>query len=296
MEISQLKFYSYGIVLTDLVRGEEKIKVLPMEFRLGTRTKIKDEEATEELEYETRDGEEAVSMTSGSAVTARWLKFNTNRITPPDVKREEQVLIYRKGDTDIYYWQDFNISNVKRLETVVYAFSADPDNKIADDLSNAYMFMVSTHDKHITLQTSTANGEPFAYTLQLDTDEGNFKLTDDIGNVVYLDSANETVGIENSAGSWYKIHGPDMSGHAPAKMTFSAGESLTLTTPLVQYNVDDMKLTGSMSIGDGIDVTGNGVVSGDVTVKGKVTILKDLLVKGKGKILGMFSHPFPPCC
>lgn len=308
MEVSQLKFYSYGIVLKDLVVGEDSIKVMPMEFRLGTRVKIDDEVATEELSHGVAGGEDTVKMTTGKSITARWLKFDSNRVFAPNVMREEQVMIYRLGDTDVYYWQDFNVANVKRLETVVYAFSADPTKKMADDLSNAYMIMVSTHDKHITIQTSKANGEPFAYTVQLNTDEGNFQLTDDIGNTFYLDSAAETIGAVNSAGSSLKIQGQDMFGDVPAGIYLKAGQIVDVNVPFMICNVEDMQITGNVVIDKLLSVTGalsaaaDAVITGsltvasDITTKGALNVASDLIVKGIAAISGKLTHGGPPCC
>lgn len=290
MEVSQLKFYSYGIVLKDLPVGEDTIKVMPMEFRLGSRVKINDDTVTEELTHGVSGGEDTVTMKTGNSITARWLKFNSNQVFAPNVRREEQVLIFRLGDTDVYYWQDFNVANVKRLETVVYAFSADPSDKMKDDLSNAYMVMVSTHDKHISIQTSKANGEPYAYSIQLNTDEGNFQITDDIGNTFYLDSGAETIGAENSAGSSFKLQGQDMFGDVPAGIYLKAGQVVELDAPKMVCNAPEMLMNGDMT------VTQTLIVTLGMTVKGILTVTKDLYVKGKATVTGIFTHGGPPCC
>lgn len=241
MELSQLHFHSWGLVANIKPSDTKEVKVVPIEYRFGHLESVLDNPEPDGSSYETENGEEIVEVVKSSAVTAKWLKFNSNRITAPDVRRNDQVLIWRLGNTDRYYWSDMNVSNIKRLETVVYAWSADPKNPMKDDLSNAYFLEMSTHNKSITLQTSQANGEPFGYTLQLNTDEGRYVITDTAENIIYMDSAETVIGFKNALGAEFKLDKKNIYGYAPDGMNFKAANT-------VAFECKDFTLDATNSI------------------------------------------------
>lgn len=236
MITSELRFYSFGIVAEDKKRNTDRVYIIPIEVNFINPTKIKLQEEEASVTHNTLRGVDNVKTTVSNALPCRWLKFNSNRVVCPDVMAEDQVLIYRLGDTDIYYWQDLNTANVKRLETVTWAINADPNGKTKDDLSNAYWISWSSHDKHITIQTSKANGEPYAYTVQINTGDGNLTITDDVDNAYYIDSANTVVGMQNANGTYFKLDNNIMYGYAPDAMHFHAVNT-------VSFKTKDFKLT-----------------------------------------------------
>lgn len=241
MELSQLHFHSWGLVANVKDLPDKEIKVVPIEYRFGVLESVLDQPEEDEEAYQTDEGEEIVKVIHGTSVTAKWLKFNTNRITAPDVRRNDQVLIWRLGNTDRYFWTDMNVSNVKRLETVVYAWSADPNNPVKDDLSNAYFLEISTHNKSITLQTSQANGEPYGYTMQLNTADGVFQLVDTDQNIIYLNSADTIIGFKNAMETEFRLDKKNIHGYAPDSMFFKAEKT-------VKWECTDFILNASKSI------------------------------------------------
>lgn len=241
MELSQLHLHSWGLVANVKGRPDFEVKVVPIEYRFGVLESVLDQPEEDEETYQTDEGEEIVNVIRGTAITAKWLKFNTNRITAPDVRRNDQVMIWRLGNTDRYFWTDMNVSNVKRLETVVYAWSADPENPIKDDLSNAYFLEISTHNKSITLQTSQANNEPFGYTMQLNTGDGVFQLVDTDENIMYLNSADTVIGFKNAMGTEFRLDKKDIHGYAPDSMYFKAENT-------VKWECTDFILNAKKSI------------------------------------------------
>ncbi len=241
MELSQLHFHSWGLVANVKDLPDKEIKVVPIEYRFGVLESVLDQPEEDEEAYQTDEGEEIVKVIHGTSVTAKWLKFNTNRITAPDVRRNDQVLIWRLGNTDRYFWTDMNVSNVKRLETVVYAWSADPENPVKDDLSNAYFLEISTHNKSITLQTSQANGEPYGYTIQLNTADGVFQLVDTDENIMYLNSADTVIGFKNAMETEFRLDKKNIHGYAPDSMYFKAEKT-------VKWECTDFILNASKSI------------------------------------------------
>ena len=246
-EISQLKFYSRGIVTAEKPPLESQIMVIPIEFRFMSATRVEQIDVEDRITHKVGRGEDVVVVNTSNSIPARWLKFNSNRITPPDVMPDDEVLIWRMGDTDIFYWQDMNIANVKRTEDVTWAFAADPNEKMKDDLSNAYHITMSTKNKHFTFQTSKANGEPFAYTFQVDTESGNAQLTDDVGNAFYVDSKNTVVGMQNCNGTYFKLDKNIMYGNAPDAMIFTAKNKVSFKTKEFIINCETYMCKASTS-------------------------------------------------
>lgn len=229
MELSQLHFHSWGLVAENPAVNQHNIMVIPTEYRLGHAESIVTNPQEDELEYESDEGVEVVKVLHNTAIECKWMKLNSNRVTPPNVRRNDDVIIMRLGNTDRYYWLDFNIANVKRLETAVWAWSADPDNPMADDLSNAYTLEISTHGKLITLTTTQANGEPFGYTHQYNTGDGRVTLEDTDGNSVYLDSAEREIGMINSDGTSFKLNKKDIEAYAPNNIAWTAVKSISFS-------------------------------------------------------------------
>lgn len=242
-ELSQLHFHSWGLVAENAAVGQKVVQVTPVEFRFGEDEIIVDNPVDDELEYLSEEGQESVKVVRNLTIPCTWLKWNSNRVTPPNVRRNDDVLIYRLGMTDKYYWMDFNIANVKRLETVVWAFSGDPNNPINDDLSNAYRFEISTHGKLVTFTTSQANGEPFGYTHQYDTETGVVTLADTVGNTIYLNSAQTEIGMVNADRTSLKLTKKDIVAYAPDNVQWTAVNAISF-----KCNTMDIVATESLKI------------------------------------------------
>jgi hypothetical protein len=221
-EMSLLTFYSYGQVAEDKVRGEVKIKVTPTEVRFSQQGYTDAATNLDKVEHNIRNGMDYIAMPIGNSIPAIWINFNSNRITPPDVMKDDLVLIWRLGDTDMFFWQDRNVANVKRLETAVWAFAADPSKPMAPDLSNAYFLMFSSHDGHITLKTSKANGEFCSFIHQINTKDGRVVLEDDIGNSSWFDSKETDIGWRNVNDSVFRMHKTHIYGYTKDDIKFES--------------------------------------------------------------------------
>lgn len=276
--VSALHFHSYGLVARDKERNENTIDVIPTEIRFTNQENVDKLEGAIDIEYKITRGVDYVTQPIGNTIPAVWIDFNSPRITSPDVKKDDLVLIWRLGETDIYFWQDRNVSNVKRLETIVYAISGDPSNKLKSDLSNAYYVMYSSHDKHITIKTSKANGEFCAFTHQINGGEGFIATEDDIGNSFWFDSKNTDIGFENVEGSKLQMIKKEISATAKDLVGLYA-DNIKLEGKSIELMAEDIKIKApSVSIGED-----------DIVIKDGKTVAKDLMAI-------KFKHEGPPCC
>lgn len=237
MDASQLHLHSIGIVSANKAMSSHEISVIPIEYRYSENEEALTNPTKDVVQFQNKDGrQEAVQVHTDNSITATWLKENTNRITPPDVRRGDRVKVYRLGDTDQYFWTDMNSENVKRLETVAWSFNADPAKGTSDDHSNAYVMEVSTHNKTITIKTSMANGEKAQFAIQINPGEGLIAIEDEKGNYVYLDSVNTDIKMQNAMGTSFRLNKKNIEANAPDSMFVKAAN-------LINFQCTDFKLT-----------------------------------------------------
>ena len=242
------------------------------------------------------------SALSSNAVMMKWLPFNTNRVTAPDVRKGSKVVVYKFKGQSTYRWTYFGYDGTLRLETVIYAFSATPNVKEDAPLTpdNYYIFLISSHTKKIQLLTGQGNGEATNYAITLDTGQGGFSLVDGEQNMFILNSMKHFWSFSNQEKSNFAIDKKKIIASCEDEMllrgkehiglqakridvsceTFdmSATSTATVTSPNIILNgniqhTGDMTQTGTLSNTGGISSAGDMSSSGDVTASG-ISVLK----------------------
>lgn len=196
MDASLFKFYSFGTVAANKPRANpdgticDMAEVFPKEQFTMSAGELTDSVETIEVKGKDAAGQDYQSeLKTRPSIPCKWLPIgDPNRITPPDVRRGEEVLIYRYGDTEFYFWTNAFNNIIRKLETAVWWFSGTPeDGKSADTErgpDNGYFLEISSHEKHVIFSTSNKNGEVARYYLQFNGGDGNFILKDDLGQQV----------------------------------------------------------------------------------------------------------------
>lgn len=224
--------YSLGIASENKVLSAPTLKVSPIES------------------LPTLNGELKANPKDDASLECTWIPFGSNRVTPPDIRRGERVMVYRVADTDQYYWTEMGLDdNLRRLETVIYAFNANP--KLGDgplEVANCYYFEVSTHKGLVTFQTSKLNGEQVKYTIQLNPKDGKLAIVDDRKNSFLWDSVNKNMKLQNEQGSFLQLLDKDFNMKIVGNANIDIGQALALKTG------KDAKAT----IGATLDVTSKG--------------------------------------
>lgn len=236
MEVSALKFYSVATVAANKELSSTTVECTPHEDAPMTNGEITDNTTNYTAAAKKSDGSAyQVSVANTSTVKAEWLPIgSSNRKSPPDVRRGETVILYRFADSDKFYWSTLkDDSKLRKLETVIYAFSATTDESADSTGDTTYFFQVSTHQKLIHLHTTKKNGEPFAYDIQLNTSEGFFVIQDDAGNSFQLDSQNRRMQIFNKDGAKFDMNQKDLTITVPGAYAVKAGQSITMSAPKV---------------------------------------------------------------
>lgn len=193
---SGLKLYSLGIVVEDKQRGSMLIKVNPVEELNLFNGPMDKHSVKHEVNLPNVKGvSKSEKIEGGSYIVAKWIPYgHSNRLSAPDVIKNETVLIFRFGDTHEYYWTTvFSEPKIRRLETVLYGFGNKKVPLDPWDKESSYWFEVSTHDKYIKLHTSKSDGEPFEYDITIDTGTGFIEMKDSVGNYIKLDSPSNSI-------------------------------------------------------------------------------------------------------
>lgn len=309
LRLSQFHPYSFGIVAANKPLNSWKVEVTPVED-----LPMLDGPITDNMTQYTAQGQDASgasyqSQTNQSnTVTAAWIPMgNANRMTPPDVRRGEQVMLYRMGDDpNKYYWMTMrNDLTVRKLETVIFGFSgtAKEGDPVNDD--NTYIIGISTHQKRLWVHTPQANGEPFGYDITLDTGNGTFTFTDTINNKIYVSSDDHQIRFENADGSFLDITGKALSSYAADSMDFktkaysvesetysiNASESITAQTNQSTLTADggnqinaNTNMAGDFTTEAGAHGSGNVKSSGNFSTTG--TLEADAGISTQGTVKG----------
>lgn len=211
--VSKLRFYSAGIVASNKKLTEKTVECCPIEDLNYVDGNL----SSQQSEYKAKavdgsGGAYETELKTTVTINATWLSLScSNRITAPDVRRGELVMLYQFGDADKYYWTTLKEDiRLRKLETVIYAFSATQDESKDATSDTTYYLEISTHKKIVHFHTSKADGEPFAYDIQLNTKEGFLAICDDVGNFISFDSTNRRLEMKNIDGSHLDINKKDI--------------------------------------------------------------------------------------
>jgi len=266
---SYLTLYSLGLAAENLVIGSKILHIVPTEKLIFADGELKSNPV-----MDTVTGTDAVGAsvqtkaTSDNALTATWFPFHSNRATPPNIRRGERVLIFRYADLDTFLWTELGLDqHLRKLETVTYVWNGTQDE--ADTSltpKNSYYVEVSTHKGTITLQTSKANGEKCAYTVQFNPKAGTATLADDLGQVVFIDSVNHVIHATNADQSQLTLNKQNITVLCKDTFALTADKNITIKTQNFALTADHVTMTVSQDITFSAQtVTGN--VSQEVNIQ-----------------------------
>lgn len=294
MEVSKLGIYSLGIVAQNKPLSSKVIEVTPIEHASFLHGELTDAAATYSAKGTDASGASYnADILTTSTIKATWLSLGgSNRITAPDVRRGEMVAIYRFGDTDEFWWCTLKEDlSLRRLETVIYAFSATQVEGAKLDDTNTYFLEISTHTKSITLHTSKGNGEPYAYDIQINTGNGFIQIQDDDGNFIKFDSLDQIIQLVNKSGSKIEMNKVDINLESSGSINFktqtittnaaisnltatihtstatATHNGMTIHNGVTNHN-GDLNLAGNLGAGPGAGGGGNVTMSGNASVGG----------------------------
>lgn len=255
MELSKLQIYSLGVVAKNKPLTTKVIEVTPIEDAPLSDGELTDNQVRYTASSTNQEGGAyQVDVATTSTIKATWLPMHSsNRLTAPDVRRGEMVVLYRFADTDEYWWATLKDDlHLRKLETVIYAFSGTRDENAKPNGENTYFLEISTHKKLVHFHTSKADGEPFAYDIQINALEGCIVIKDDIGNYFSFDSRGRQLELMNADGTHFDMNRNDLTITVPETFTVNAK---TITHRSDTNNMDTATYNGTAGGGD-LDISG----------------------------------------
>lgn len=238
IEVSRFRFYSIGIAAQNKNLKERSLEVYPIEPMAFGDGEIADNLTEEDVVGVASDGSSFTDkVRTTPTIKAQWLRFgHDNRLTAPDIRRGERVILYQFGDADQYYWMTLmDDSRLRRLETTIYGWSGSAVEGDPVDHDHLYYLEVSTHKGLVSFHTSKVNGEFCIYDIQINTKDGVITIQDDIGNEFYMNSAEHRLYMKNTDGSFYDmnktvldVYTQDSINFKTKNLTVNASDGITM--------------------------------------------------------------------
>lgn len=231
--MSKLVFYSYGFAAENKKRNSQKLEIFPIEEAPMVDGEIKHQIDPYKTTLKDETGStKNLSVKSTLTINCEWLPFGqANRITAPDLRRGSEVIIWKFGDEDKYYWTEARSSqSLRALETVIWRFSGTPKENQTPAADNSYYFEVSTHGKYVHFQNSKANGEKCIITIQINPGEGFLEISDDIGNGISMNSVESKIIAQTSGGTKLILDKNVFALEAPVSGVISAKNNIAIRT------------------------------------------------------------------
>lgn len=281
MAFSKLEIYSIGEAAENKKLGSRILEVTPIEVVPMLNGEINADQTVEKIKsQDASGGTYEVKTTTANSVPATWLPLgSSNRFTPPDIRRGERVVLYRFADQAKFYWATlFDDIALRKLETVIYAWSGTKDESVTEVTPEHYYFLeVSTHRGLIHFHTSKKNGEFTSFDVQLNAKDGLIRIQDDLGQLVIVDSKERQVLLKNADDCYFELNKKNATLHVPETFTIKAKN-------IVEEVVDKIAIKAGTSISE---KTGDKTVDASGSIKEKAAGPVEILgagVKIKGPV------------
>lgn len=279
---SNLHVYSIGTAAENKERNTMYLEVYPQEqlpmadgpLNAGVN---KYKAASQDADGIAYEEEQQVTAT----IKAKWRPFggSRNRMTPPFVRRGEQVILFQFGDTDEYFWDEYD-TNIggRKLDGCDWAFSAHRDeNQTELTPENSYTFGVSAHDGRVGFQTTDQNGEVTKYTTNFDTKNGVIDIKDSAGNGYMMNTKDNHIKVYNGAGSFFEVIGDTVN--IKCKTLNIDCDTINETTSNINTKGEisqegNTMHKGNLELNGGLTTTGGG---GDGIFSGGIHTTKDVI-------------------
>lgn len=232
----------FGIVLEDKLPNNDTIQVELTELTPFVDNNVETKSDMVKVGDSNTGSYENVEISN--AVDAEYFSLITNRRYPPDVKKGEQVLIFRYADSKKYYWYPIGRDDrLRKLER--YTISVSNNVTTPDGLSdgNCYTIDLDTlYNKHILLRTSKSAGEPFQYVIDIDAANSTIHICDDINNQILLDSKVPRILLSNSEGAFIDIAKRNVLITALDDIILKAGRQILTDSPATSMKGESLEI------------------------------------------------------
>lgn len=247
---STFRPFSKGIATENLQPGSRTLAITLAEMFPAQTGEVTSRYDTHQVTGQSADGASyAGSSTTSSSITAEWLPFGSNRISAPNIRRNEAVLVWATADHGEYRWTALgDHDDYRNTEVVIFGFRAAKDyEKTPSTTDSMYCFEVNTERGLIAVSTTTDRGEYTRTALVWDTKEGTWTYEDGVKNKICSDAKERMIWMENADGSQVGIH--------QGRAWIAAPIQVSIISPVTQIS-GDLSVGGSTQIGGTLSVGG----------------------------------------
>ena len=206
---STFRPFSKGIATENLAPGSRMLPITLAEMFPAQTGEITSRFDIESTTGQNVDGTSyAAKSKTSSSIVAEWLPFGSNRISAPNIRRNEAVLVWATADHGEYRWTALgDHDDYRNTEIVVFGFRAAKDySKTPNTMDSMYCFEVNTERGLIAVSTTTDRNEYTRTALVWDTMEGTWTYEDGVENKFCSDARENMIWMENVYGSQVGIH------------------------------------------------------------------------------------------
>lgn len=258
-----------GVVAEDLKNGSDTIAVWPKDQLPEAQGELSDSMETVELSFLDNQGKtKKVTVNRSLTIPAKW-GGQTNRVTPPNVRRGERVRLWRVMNSDKYYWQSKGLDdNLRRLEVVIYAWNGSPLNDdTALSIDNCYYLEINTQRGFTHYHTSKVNGEYTSHSIVLDGANGQAWYEDDFNNHAFIDSKRTLVELLNGDKTIFQLDRKKIYAYAEEEIHLKTKKMTVETDSVGWTNANAYELTTG-TWANNVSQTADLKASGTVTING----------------------------
>lgn len=231
MKASVFKQVGVGVSATNIEIMSKIIQVTPTEWLPMHDGEMVSNPTKMSFKATDVDGTESQgAILLDQTIQATWLPGGSNRVTAPTIRRGEHVEIWASDTDDKFYWKVMGIDDhLRKLETIIIGISNTTNEDVTElNTENMYWLEFSTHSKRIAFSSSKSNGEAYQHEIFIDTDNSEFTYTDDIGNLINVQSKVNLIHLQNAKGTFLKLDQKDIKFFAPQDVLGDVTRNITV--------------------------------------------------------------------
>lgn len=195
------------------------------------------------------------NVTTTNYIEATWYGSD-NMMSPPHVRKGEQVEIFQISKSSNYYWRslgrDPGLRTTDRWCVGVSAVEQENASLVNPDDStniterndtNCYIFDMDSSNQRVRLKTTNVNGEKYSYTFEINGKSGNVVISDDKGgakqekcNTIVIDSDKNQVQLSNGDGSSIILAGENITLKCKNIITIDGEKQIITKSPCTTFN------------------------------------------------------------
>lgn len=271
-----------GKAAEDLVLGSVMLKVIVPELTPALSGGFQAATETQTVSLMSPTGTATASTVRTANHIVAEYRGDDQNMYPPQVKLNEQVLVFKVAGSDKWRWKpygrDAHMRGLDRRRTSVS--NVPGDTVVEKDDSNTYWNEINTIDGVATLiATSKSNGETYSYKFEVQARGGQIILADDTGNMFYMNSKEKMVQLVSADQASVTVKEKDVFIAAPRDVTIKAERQVVFSAPVVTF--DGQHGDGAMAI----NTKGATIAADDTLVLKGGSILLDGAVKAPGTVV-----------